>query len=151
VKVDGAFVFLMGKYGLRFDTGSPLYGFSFGAEIGMGLGIRSGGVSIYVGDRKYPTADADLGGGNGASLLFDTALEASLRMGTNFRLFGKLGLVFLPIKDTVTDPSTIDQSVVTDPTVNSDEDYMRYALQNYIVEIDAFAYELRVGFALSFN
>lgn len=153
VNVDGAFVFLMGKYGLRFDTGSPLYGLSFGVEMGAGGGIRSGGVRLFVGDRHDPVAEADLGGGAEVSLIADAALEASLRMGRNFRLIGKLGLIILPLKYAPWDPANVDQGVVTDADTSpaSSEEYMRYALQHYVLEMDTFAYELRLGFALSFN
>jgi hypothetical protein len=151
VKVDGAFVFLMGKYGLRIDTGSPLYGLSFGVEMGVGGGIRSGGVELFVGKDKNPIAQSDLKGGSEVALVADTALEASLRMGRNFRLFGKLGLIILPLKYSAWDPMSVDQRVVSDPGPNSNDDYTRYALQHYVFEMDTFAYELRVGFALSFN
>ena len=151
VKVDGAFAFLMGKYGFRVDTGSPLYGLSVGLEIGVGGGIRSGGVELFVGDRQNPTAEADFSGVSELSVLADTALGASLRLGRNFRLFAKLGLIILPLKLNAGDPMEVNQSVMTDSLTNSAEEYMRYALQHYVVEMDTFAYELRVGFALSFN
>ena len=148
VRCSGAFAFLMAKYGYRFDTGMSLYGVSMGLELGTGVGFYDGSIRLYAGDRNDSGMDVDYGRDRSVmSLIVDAAWEASLRLGPNFRVFGKLGLVLLPLQFPTREQGEIE--TLTNPT--STEEYIRYALQRYTVEIDTLAYDIRFGFALSFN
>jgi hypothetical protein len=99
VRSSGAFAFLMAKYGYRFDTGISLYGVSMGLELGTGVGIYNGSIQLYSGDSKDSGMEVDYGSDRSVmSLIVDAALEVALRLGPDFRVFGKLGLVLLPLQ-----------------------------------------------------
>ena len=151
VRSSGAFAFLMAKYGYRFDTGISLYGLSMGLELGTGVGIYDGSIRLYAGDSKDTDMEVDYGSDRSVmSLIVDAALEVALRLGPDFKVFGKLGLVLLPLQFPMREQDEIDKHVLTDPAPTMEE-YIRYALQRYTVEMDSLGYDIRFGFALSFN
>lgn len=152
VRYEGAFVFLAARYGYRFETGTSLYGWSFGVDLGLGAGVYDGGVRLYIGDKDDSMTDIDYGkDGSVLSMIADCAFEASLKLGKYFSVVGKLGIVYLPINFPGRDMDGVDRHTMTDGSLyNSPEEYMRYALYNYTVDLDAFAYGVRFGFALRF-
>jgi hypothetical protein len=89
-------VFLLAKYGYRLDLGIALGGISVGWEMGIGACIAQGG-----GDLKTQIGD-DYGSNSfgsesiGLGVMLDTALEAAIRLGKNFRIFARLGAMVTP-------------------------------------------------------
>jgi len=95
-------------------------------------------------------ADEDTGSDQiSFNLIVEPSAEFGVRLGKNFRFLVKGGLILMP--PIVQDEKMFDNYVLYDGTVNSPEEYRRYALQGYDVELNPVAYDLRVGFALNFN
>lgn len=149
VKHDGGAVFLMSKYGYRFDTGPSLVGASLGLELGMGAGLFAGGTELWIGDKDNPSGEYSTHRDDAAfMILLEGSAEGALRLGRNFRLFGKVGAMVLTFPERpweeVYDP-------VGDGTAQSEFDLLRYALSSYDVELGHLILNARVGFALNFN
>jgi len=162
---NGGLVFLMAKYGLRIDLGISLFGVSLGAEVGMGGTLFAGGFDFYTGPKDNPTVDEGFGSDKASmGLILDTAAEAALRLGKNFRLVGKLGVMAAPIavsenndrNDYIFDNVNgkvyyaWDTTQASEITPGSDE-YKRAVMSQYSIHIDPFALDARVGFVLNFN
>ena len=145
VEVFGGSVFIMMKYGLRYDFGASLLGVSLGFELGAGAALQVGGYRIVT-----DIADEDTGSDQiSFNLIVEPSAEFGVRLGTNFRFLVKGGLILMP--PIVQDEKMFDNYVLHDGTVNSPEEYRRYALQGYDVELNPVAYDFRIGFALNFN
>jgi hypothetical protein len=145
VEVSGGAVFVMMKYGLRYDFGTSLLGFSVGFELGSGVALQTSGYRIVT-----ETAEEDSGSDEIAfNLIVEPSVEFGVRMGRNFRFLAKAGVIVMP--SIVQHDKMYDNSVLNDGGTNSDEDYLRYALQGYEVELGTVGFGARVGFALNFN
>jgi hypothetical protein len=105
VSIEGGLgmVYALAKYGYRLDLGFDLIGISIGAELGLGARIAAGELSMKMNvtdpSQSGRTYQADRSWGNGGSstnLIVDAAGEASLRLGKNFRLFGRAGFELSP-------------------------------------------------------
>ena len=84
-------LFLLSKYGYRLDLGIEAAGLSLGVEAGMGLQLSMGGIDISDGtNEEWIQIYAPF------SLVLDAAAEAAFRLGQNFRLFGRLGVMVMP-------------------------------------------------------
>lgn len=89
-------VFLLAKYGYRLDLGISLMGISLGAEMGIGACIAQGGLDLkteiggYYGSNSYSSESMGIG------VMLDTALEAAVRLGKNFRIIARLGAMLTP-------------------------------------------------------
>ncbi len=147
--IDGGLVFLMAKYGLRADIGVSLIGISLGFEMGAGASLFSGGYRFTTGDW------IEVGSGSSSAtmgLIVDANAEAALRLGKNFRLFVKAGAIIAPIG--LPDNRWSDYQWVPEQDTAGDvsqEDRQRYLLSQYSLDLDAFAFGARAGFALNFN
>jgi len=89
-------VFLLAKYGYRLDLGISLMGISLGWEMGIGACIAQGGLDFktQIGNDYGSTSFSSESMGLGVML--DTALEAAVRLGKNFRLIARLGAMLTP-------------------------------------------------------
>ena len=95
-------VFLMAKYGYRLDLGISLMGVSLGWELGIGARMAQGymgleseitdtpGGLISNGSKEF------YGDGMGMGVILDTAVEAAVRLGKNFRIIARLGAMITP-------------------------------------------------------
>ena len=149
----GGDVFLMMKYGYRFDVGLDAVGLSLGLQIGTGASLFSGGYEVWVGDKDNPDAE----GGKKVdkttlSLATDVSLEAALRFGKNFRFFAAGGMIMTPIEIGSWGPDQGPQaSIMNDTFVNTTSEYLSYALNNYEVRAEGMGLSLRAGFTLNFD
>ena len=86
-------LFLLSKYGYRLDLGIEAAGLSLGVEAGMGLQVSMGGVdvrNVISDEEQWLEVYAPF------SLVLDAAAEAAFRLGQNFRVFGRLGVMVMP-------------------------------------------------------
>jgi hypothetical protein len=150
VQSHGGVVFLMSKYGYRFDTGASLVGMSWGLELGFGGGLYMGEAELWIGNSDLPEAEVHLGSqGTDFVLVVEGSGEISFRLGPNFRLFGKAGVMMMPT------PPLKDEDVYNPigdgNSANSDYDYKSWALTSYDFEHGFLIIDARAGFALNFN
>ena len=158
-------VFLMAKFRLRMDIGIALFGVSLGGEIGIGGTMFSGGFDFSTtstsGDEEitegYGNAAANMG------VIADASVEGAIRLGKNFRLVAKAGVVAAPIDSERRDSDFYYQyTYIPSTSIKpgwywngvgplTGDDEKRAILNNYQVEIDPFAIDLRVGFVLNFS
>ena len=90
-------VFLLSKYGYRLDIGFSAVGMSVGAELGIGARLVSGSIDLKTTiDGAYGSFGIWETGSMSIDVLIDAALEAAVRLGTNFRLFARLGAMLTP-------------------------------------------------------
>jgi hypothetical protein len=148
----GGTVFLMLKYGYRFELGSSRLGTSAGFQLGTGASLFSGGYDVYAGSKDNPVAK----GGYGThetrlGIATDFSVEAALRLGRNVRLFGAAGLLVTPFEIDSGKRTYIPGSEVLSDPAPTNEEYLKYALNTYDVETDAFGFSMRAGFSLNFN
>jgi hypothetical protein len=148
--MDGGLVFLMAKYGLRADIGVSLIGFSLGFEMGAGASLFSGGYRFISNDYDW----VEVSSGSSAAtmgLIVDANAEAALRLGKNFRLFVKVGAIIAPIG--LPDNQSQDYQYIpeNDAGTTTAEEIQRYLLSQYSLELNAFGFGARAGFALNFN
>ncbi len=159
LQYNGGLVFLMAKYGLRLDLGIALFGVSLGAELGMGGTLFAGGFEFFTGSPDNPEVSTGFGSSSATmGLILDTAGEIALRIGKNFRLVGKAGIMAAPIsipekeyKEYYYDYENDTWYYDWGDQVTNDNDLKRAVLNQYSVEIDPFALDLRVGFVLNFQ
>ena len=136
-------VFVLAKYGYRLDLGVKLFGISLGWEMGIGARIASGNFDY----------NADIDGNEGhrsegydttaMSMILDTAVEGSVRLGTSLRFVAKLGVMLTP-------PFINISSVyagITDPTSANWADEI---IKSYDVESSPLITTARVGFIVSY-
>lgn len=88
-------LFVLSKYGYRVDLGLKAVGVSLGVEAGMGLQVSMGGVDVvlpdsFEDDSTWVEVYAPF------SLVLDAAGEAAFRLGQNFRLFARAGVMVMP-------------------------------------------------------
>ncbi len=156
-------VFLMAKFGLRMDIGIALFGVSLGSEIGIGGTMFSGGFDFSTTSTSgeeimegYGNAAANMG------VIADASVEGAIRLGKNFRLVAKAGVVAAPIDSERRDSDFYYQYTNQGdyspgwfwngvPLTAGTDDEKRAILNNYQVEVDPFAIDLRVGFILNFS
>ena len=95
-------------------------------------------------------AEEDYGAeGVSMNLIVEPTLELALRLGRNFRLIAKAGVIILPPIFRMEEP--IDSYIIGDGQVNTPEEYRKYALQGYKIDLNTVGYDARIGFALNFN
>lgn len=88
-------LFLLSKYGYRLDLGLKAAGLSVGVEAGMGLQVSMGGIDIRADDgTDDPETWIEIYAP--FSLVLDAAAEAAFRLGQNFRLFARGGVMVMP-------------------------------------------------------
>lgn len=162
---QGGLVFLMAKFGLRMDIGIALFGISLGGEIGIGGTMFAGEFTFSTDTAEYGELSQSYGNATAnMSVILDTSVEGAIRLGKNFRLIAKAGIVGAPIdtsnnkqqyfyKYSSEDPSEIGWYWSGDPTGGplTGRDKIWAILDNYQVEMDPFAIDLRVGFILNYN
>lgn len=162
---NGGLVFLMAKYGLRVDIGIALFGISLGAELGMGGTLFAGGFEFYTGSKEDPDVQEGYGSDKAAmGLILDTAAEAAIRLGKNFRLVTKVGVMAAPIPSPENDEknnyffddqgnayNVYDPNAGTTESALTGDEYARAVMSQYRVQIDPFALDLRIGFVLNFQ
>jgi len=146
VEVSGGAVFVMMKYGLRYDFGSSLRGFSVGFELGTGAALQTTGYRIETETAEQSTGSDEIS----FNIIVEPSVEFGVRMGRNFRFLVKAGAIVMP--SIVRHEKMYDNYVLNDgATINSDEEYLSFALQGYDVELGTVGLDARVGFALNFN
>jgi len=90
-------VYLLSKYGYRLDIGISVVGMSVGAELGIGARLASGGIDLSTTvDEAYGSFGIWETNTMFIDVLIDTAVEATVRLGTNFRLFARVGAMLTP-------------------------------------------------------
>jgi len=89
-------LFLLSKYGYRLDLGIEAAGLSLGVEAGMGLQVSMGGIDIQADDGSPDPPETWIQIYAPFSLVLDAAAEAAFRLGQNFRVFGRLGVMVMP-------------------------------------------------------
>jgi hypothetical protein len=145
VEVHGGSVFIMMKYGMRIDLGVSLFGFSAGFELGAGAALQTMGYNIRTDIAEESSGSEQVS----FNLVVEPSAEIAMRLGRNFRLFAKVGMLVMPtIKH---DRRETDTWVIDNGMPDSPEDYRRYALQGYGVDVGTVGYDVRLGFALNFN
>lgn len=159
----GGLVFLMAKYGLRVDIGIALVGVSLGTELGMGASLFAGGFNFYTGDKE--DRSAEIGWGTSTAnmgLVLDWSAEAALRLGKNFRLMAKAGLLIAPVSVPINhererynvwhDGSGLTVETEWGDTIDSGtREYYEAIMSRYDIDIEPFGFSVRVGFALNFS
>jgi hypothetical protein len=145
VEVFGGSVFIMMKYGLRIDLGPSLFGLSAGFELGAGASLQAGGYRIVsdIAESDSGTEEVSL------NLMVEPSLELAIRLGRNFRLMSKINVLVMPT--VIQRQKEIDTYVLDNVGPHTPEDYRRYALQQYEVELGSVGYGIRLGFAVNFN
>jgi hypothetical protein len=145
----GGVVFLMAKYGVRTDARKSKSGLGGGLELGVGGTLYSGGFdvsskSLYDTETKTGSTGAKVGP------VFEAAAEGTIRVRETMRLSLKGSFLYMPLPpsekqgpyDIVTD---------SDAVARTDPEYAWYALENYAVEFDPYAFGLRFGIILEFD
>ena len=137
-------VFVLAKYGYRLDLGVKLFGLSLGWEMGMGARIASGNFDF----------SANIGGEDGSrsegydttamSMILDSAVEGSVRLGTNLRFVAKLGVMLTPPLINIDDLGT-DVDVADIDSGEADG-----ILKNYDIQSSPLITTVRVGFIVSY-
>jgi hypothetical protein len=138
-------VFVLGKYGYRLDLGVKLFGISLGWEMGMG-------VRIAVGNYDYKTS---IGAVNTASsagvatpdmtMMLDTAVEATVRVGTNLRFLARVGIILTPPFIDINGTSSPVPDVTTVDSTEADT-----ILNSYSIESSPVFATVRVGLIVSY-
>lgn len=90
-------VFLLAKYGYRLDIGISLMGISLGWEMGIGACIAQGGLDFKTQIGNDYGSNSFSSEGLGIGVMLDTAVEAAIRLGKNFRLIARLGAMLTPL------------------------------------------------------
>ena len=149
----GGDVFLMMKYGYRYDFGHNAVGLSLGLQIGTGASLFSGGYDVWVGDKDNPDAEGGKKVGETTlSLAADLSLEVALRFGKNSRFFVAGGMIMTPIEIGSWGSDQVPQtSIMNDGVANTQSEYLSYALNNYEVRAEGMGLSLRAGFTLNFD
>lgn len=138
-------VFVLAKYGYRLDLGVKLFGVSLGWEMGIGARIASGNFDYKANIGGHEVSISDGYETTAMSMILDTAVEASVRLGTNLRFVGKVGMLLTP--------PFVDISTSTAPasdlnTVEYDE--AEEIIGRYDVEGFPVITTVRVGFIVSY-
>ncbi|MCK5201922.1 MAG: hypothetical protein KAR21_26395 [Spirochaetales bacterium] len=138
-------VFVLAKYGYRLDLGVKLFGLSLGWEMGMGARIASGNFDF----------SANIGGEDGSrsqgydttamSMILDTAVEGSVRLGTNLRFVAKLGVMLTPPLVSISDEGVT--AIVGDGISAAEADSI---LNVYDIQSSPLITTVRVGFIVSY-
>ena len=143
----------MSKYGLRLDVGVGLIGISLGGELGMGASLYMMNYNVTVKNETNYGLSADEHYGSDMAvfgIIMDASAEAALRFGKNFRVIAKAGVIAAPL-NLPHDGGDAYNPIGDGNSANSNDEYFRYAIQQYRTEIDGFGVGLKVGFALNFN
>ncbi len=146
-----AMVFLMAKYGYRLELGMALGGVSVGWEMGIGARLAQG----YLGLETHLDDGAGIeswgskefyGDGMGLGVILDTALEAAIRLGKNFRIFARLGAMLTPPVFTSGDSEGHFWDLLGTATYNDAADLT----DRYQVDTAPIIPTIRVGFILNY-
>jgi hypothetical protein len=150
--INGGSVFLLWKYGYRYEFAFRRSALSVGLQLGTGLSMFSGGYDLWVGDKDNPDAEMSWSTQSARlSIATEFAFETAFRIGENFRLFAAAGLLVTPISFEDRDKTYLKGSeVMQDGVQNPDADYIPYALNAYRVEVDGFGFSVRAGASFNF-
>ena len=148
-----AMVFIMAKYGYRMDIGLALAGVSVGAEMGIGARLAQGymGLDLHLDDgagNEGRGSKEFYGEGMGLGVILDTAVEAAIRLGKNFRLIARLGAMITPPVFTSGDSDGNFWSLPGTASYN-DADAANL-VDRYKIETIPIIPTLRVGFILNY-
>jgi hypothetical protein len=146
-------VFALAKYGYRIDLGISALGVSLGAEMGMGARIGNGTLELAVtqdfgGGEEEAERDWEAEGGS-MDLVLDGALEAAVRLGRNFRILARVGVLVTPPflnRDSEQDAWWTNKD--TFPKVDGSD--AETAVARYVVEPSPVIVTGRLGFALNY-
>ncbi len=136
-------VFALAKYGYRLDLGVSFFGISLGWEMGIGARIASGNFdySAVIGDNEGSRSEGyDT---SAISMMLDTAVEASVRLGTSLRFVAKLGALLTPPLIDIRS----NYAGISDPTT---DDNAGAIINSYDVESFPVIATGRVGFIISY-
>lgn len=157
--VSGALtnVFVLAKYGYRLDLGIGIIGASLGAELGVGARMSTGTLALaaFVPDGVDPEnttyyVEKRFGADAAINVVVDSALEAAVRLGRNFRIVGRLGAMFTPPLFTGDHGETFLASGEDGPTTIGDAADADAWLSQYTFVVGSFIPTLRVGFILNY-
>jgi hypothetical protein len=150
--VNGGSVFLLWKYGYRYEFVFQRSALSVGLQLGTGLSVFSGGYDVWVGEKDNPDAEVHWSTqSTNLSIATDFSFETAFRIGENFRLFAAAGLLMTPMSFEDRDETYLQGSeVMQDGVQNPDTDYIPYALNSYRVKINGFGFSARAGASFNF-
>ncbi len=142
-----ATVFVLAKYGYRLDLGVKLFGISLGWEMGIGAKIASGMFELKT-EINGHEGSADVGyEASPMSMALDTAAEASVRIGPNFRFVTKVGaMLSVPLVMMDSDSETS----IGDPATVGGEGDADSIMGSYDAESFPVVPNARVGFIVSY-
>ena len=139
-------VFVLAKYGYRLDLGVKLFGISLGWEMGIGARIASGNFDYHSSDiGGYEVSRSKGYETTAMSMLLDTAVEASVRLGTGFRFVGKVGVLLTPPFINLDDTYAGIGNVGTVSETDAQKILDSYKIESFPVIATA-----RVGFIISY-
>jgi hypothetical protein len=141
-----ATVFVLAKYGYRLDLGVKLFGVSLGWEMGIGARIASGNFDISANIDGNEVSRSEGYDTTAMSMILDTAVEASVRLGTNLRFVAKLGVMLTP--PLVRFDGIYDQTI--DLSDGADYGEAEAIIENYEIESSPLITTARVGFIVSY-
>jgi len=141
-------VFLMAKYGYRLDLGVKLFGISLGCEMGIGARIASGNYDYGADIEENDVVNSKGYDTTAMSMILDTAVEASVRLGTNLRFVAKVGVMLTP--PFVNIDSEYDYGVDISDLTTVEIEEASEILNRYDVESSPLITTARVGFIVSY-
>jgi len=141
-----ATVFVMAKYGYRLDLGVKLFGVSLGWEMGIGARIASGSFDLKTEINGYEGSTGMGYDSSAMAMILDTAVEASVRIGPNFRFVTKLGGMLTP---PLIELDAAGGSMVDPETVGAETD-ANNIMETYEAESAPVIITARVGFIVSY-
>ncbi len=157
--LDGYFghVFVLAKYGYRFDIGIGIIGASVGAEIGVGGRIASSNVVVVMNgipnatdDEVYYYVERPFPSETTLDYVFDAGLEGAVRFGRNFRIVARGGLTVTPQFFARSDHSAYFAAGDKGPSaINSMLDAQAWAAQWSLLSLPYIG-SMRVGFILNY-
>lgn len=137
-------VFVLAKYGYRLDLGVKLFGLSLGWEMGIGARIASGNFDYGAEINGFEGSRSEGYETTAMSMMLDTAVEASVRLGTSLRFVVKLGALLTPPFINIDDT----YAGINDPTDGGD--YADIIIKSYNIESFPLIATGRIGFIVSY-
>lgn len=149
-----AMVFMTAKYGYRVEFGTEKLGFGIGGDTGIGVRLGNGEFHLSISDDDgnshtvYWSADYEAL----LDIILDLNLEATVRVGTNFRVFLRGGFVVTPLGV----PGGTDNSIwsngasLLDFSDGTDSGELGILVNRYRMDFVPVIGSIRLGFILNY-
>ena len=154
--IDVQYVYLLAKYGYRLDIGFAFFGISAGAEVGIGARVVDGHIRMETsgvgGDDNF--GQVEWLPSNPFGIVADVAVEASVRLGPNFRFVVRPGFMttflgFTKPDDSVYQDNADDLRSAAGNAGVWDSPEVQALMEGYNVNFERIILTGRVGFSLS--